>query len=476
MSLIKQPQAYVSADRAAALLGKWKKMLDYSDSNVSSVTESTKRLNTAIVLENQQRWCNEATLAATGNAFGTHSTPYANGDARLPSIVIPMIRRTFPELIANEIVGVQPMSGPVGLAFAMRYKYEATPIGKTTANGKDGSLPDAATMIGGVDGTDGKELGYQFMDTSYTGKLDTDSFEDGYYSDTNFSPYYNMQMLDIDKGIGALLGDFEYSSKMGQVTTTFEKTSVEAMTRKLASTFSLELEADLRNMTGINIRDELVNSMSYELQAEIDRELVMRMIRISVKKGGLGKGWSVWSPVKSDGRWQMERARTLYQRIRIEAQRIAVRIRIGSPNFLVVTPTVLAVLEALPDFRLVETSASVSTKDVGVAKVGTLSNQFTVYRDMRTEGQYEDGLRSKRVEYILIGYKGTEYWNTGIVYCPYIPLMVQETTGPNDFQPRIGMFTRYGVVENLFGAQLFYHTIFIPDMEAALDDAGTTWL
>lgn len=472
--MIKPPQAYVSADRATALLGKWKNMLDYTDSSVGSIAKSSVRLNTAIILENQLQWCKEAVLAQSGGAFGT-ANQGGPGDARLPRIVMPMIRRTFPELIANDIVGVQPMSGPIGIAFAMRIKYDRTAIGATTTAGKDGSLA-AGTTAGGLAGSQGKEVGFQYLDSTFTGALDT-SFADGSDSDFNFGTQ-NMAMLDVDKGIAALLGDLEYSSKIGQLTTTFEKTGIEAGTRKLASTFSLELESDLRNMTGINIRDELINSMAYEVQAEIDRELVLKMIKVCVKKGGFGKGWSVWSPAQADARWQVERARTFYQRIVIEAQRVGVRNRIGPANFIVATPTVIAILESLPNFQWVVTEGDVTTKTMGVAKVGSLGGgRFTVYRDMRTEGQYEDGERTVRAEYCLLGFKGQEYWNTGIVYCPYIPLMVQETTGPNDFSPRIGMFTRYGVVENLFGAQLFYHCIFITGMDDELEyGTGKTFL
>lgn len=513
MSMIKPPQAYVSADRATALLGKWKKMLDYTDRHTSPIVETSTRLNTAIILENQMQWCNEANLAASGGAFGTHAQGGA-GDARLPRIVMPMIRRTFPELIANDIVGVQPMSGPIGIAFAMRLKYDRTAIGAQSANGRDGSLGLNASSDRGLAGTNGKELGYQYLDSSFTGALSTE-FDDTtvtatfatvternaglataivgavykqldtnkFYTKTSLGAWLevadpalsnfgtqNMAMLDIDKGVAALLGDLEYSSKIGQITTTFEKTGIEAGTRKLASTFSLELEADLRNMTGINIRDELINAMAYEVQAEIDRELCLKMIKVCVKKAGYGKGWSTWSPANADGRFQLERARTLYQRIIIEAQRVGVRNRIGPANFIVATPTIIAILEALPEFQWVKTEGNVTTKTMGVAKVGTIGGgRFDVYRDMKTEGQYENGDRSVRAEYCLLGFKGQEYWNTGIVYCPYIPLMVQETTGPNDFSPRIGMFTRYGVVENLFGAELFYHTIFVTGLEDDLD-------
>jgi hypothetical protein len=216
-------------------------------------------------------------------------------------------------------------------------------------------------------------------------------------------------------------------------------------------------------MNGIDIDNELTNAMSYEVQAEIDREMVMRMIQIALN-AGRGRGWSTWSPASADGRWMGERNRDFYQKVLVEANRIAVRNRRGSANFLIATPTVCSILEVMPEFKFMPVNSTVSTQQVGVAKVGTLAGRFTVYRDTRTESQQpwvRPGARSTRLEYALLGYKGSEYYDTGIVYCPYIPVMVQRTIGPNDFTPRVGLMTRYGVVDHLFGADLYYHVIIV---------------
>ena len=112
-----------------------------------------------------------------------------------------------------------------------------------------------------------------------------------------------------------------------------------------------------------------------------------------------------------------------------------------------------------------QVQGNVNTQPVGIARVGNLGGRFNVYRDTRTEAQYEDGKRGEtRLEYILLGYKGPEFYDTGIIYCPYIPVMVQRTVGPNDFAPRVGLLTRYGVVDNIFGADLYYHVIVISDL------------
>jgi hypothetical protein len=257
----------------------------------------------------------------------------------------------------------------------------------------------------------------------------------------------------------------------------FEKTAVEAGTRRLAARWSVELEQDLKNMNGIDIDTELTNAMSYEIQAEIDREMIMRMVQVALN-AGQGNGYSSWSPKTADGRWLAERNRDLYAKIIVEANRIAVRNRRGAANFLIATPKVCAILEMLPEFQWMQVQGNVNTQPVGIARVGNLGGRFNVYRDTRTEaqnpaltggstGDYPDdsaGGRSTELNYVLLGYKGPEFYDTGIIYCPYIPVMVQRTIGPNDFAPRVGLLTRYGVVDNIFGADLYYHLILIKDL------------
>ena len=486
MRSIRPTQSYIDESRAQALLEKWKPVLDYTSDNVKAIEDDHTRLNTAMLLENQEAWCiNEANAAGgTGSVFGGaysgvggagayggavgNASPqgdwYATGDARLPKILIPMIRRTFPELITNEIVGVQPMGGPVGLAFALRYKYAAQQLGNT---GVDGSGIDAGNNLPNPQAqANAKELGYQYLDTRYTGT-----------SSAKLSGNDLFNFVGSDTGVAQVLANFELTGKIPQIEVSFEKTAVEAGTRRLAARWSVELEQDLKNMNGIDIDTELTNAMSYELQAEIDREMIIRMIQVSLN-GGLGTGYSIWSPASADGRWLVERNRDFYQRLIIEANRIAVRNRRGAANFIVATPRVCAILEMLPEFQWVPVQGNVNTQPVGVAKVGNLGGRFNVYRDTRTEAQYElgatNGGRSSRVEYALLGYKGPEFYDTGIIYCPYIPVMVQRTIGPNDFSPRVGLLTRYGVVDNIFGANLYYHTILLSGLGEGFTPATTS--
>ena len=144
---------------------------------------------------------------------------------------------------------------------------------------------------------------------------------------------------------------------------------------------------------------------------------------------------------------------------------MAVRNRRGAANFVVATPSVCAILEMLPEFSWMTVNGNVNTQPVGVAKVGNVGGRFNVYRDTRTEATYNLGTgytgASTRVEYALLGYKGPEYYDTGIIYCPYIPVMVQRSVDPNSFYPKVGMLTRYGVVDHLFGAANYYHVVFV---------------
>ena len=458
---------HIDKTRAESLVEKWTPVLDYSSDKVKAISDEHTRLNTAILLENQEKWCFEASNQAggTGSVFGTvnagqyggalpNSDTYASGDARLPKVLIPMIRRTFPELITNEIVGVQPMTGPVGLAFAMRYKYEGDALGYS-ANG-DGSN-SAGNISGNTAISDGKEIGYNYLNTSFTG-TSSDRLSGG--------PAGSFTQLVEDSGVAQLLSQFELTSKIPQVTVSFEKTAVEAGTRRLAAKWSVELEQDLKNMNGIDIDAELTNAMSYEIQAEIDREMIARMIQTCLNAGA-GVGYSTWSAISADGRWSGERARDFYNRIVVEANRVAVRNRRGAANFIIATPRICAILETLPNFTWQPVTGSVNTAPVGIAKVGSVGGRFQIYRDTRTEAQstqsyanagYSTG-RSTTVDYALLGYKGPEYYDTGIVYCPYIPVMVQRTIGPNDFSPRVGLLTRYGVVDHIFGASLYYHMV-----------------
>jgi hypothetical protein len=476
------PQSFIDRDRASVLLEKWAPVLDFKSDAFKEIRDEHTRLNTAILLENQEKYCFEST-AGQGGAFGTdaggqyvppnaiNSTDsYAPRDARLPKILIPMIRRTFPELISNEIVGVQPMSGPVGLAFALRYKYNPEGLGNGGVDVGSGNVRNPNPHITQTSASSNlsTELGYQYLDSRFTGTASNQlSGRDGVW---DFAPE--------DQGVAEILKNFEIQNNIPQVNVSFDKTAVEAGTRRLGARWSVELEQDLKNMNGIDVDAEITNAMSYEIQAEIDREMIMRMVQVALRAGP-GPGFSFWSPQSADGRWLVERNRDFYQKLIIEANRIAVRNRRGAANFIVATPRVCAILEMLPEFQWVPVQGDVSTQPVGIAKIGSIGGRFSVYRDTRTEAQNSNLYgnqgyttpRTEGIEYALLGYKGPEFYDTGIIYCPYIPIMVQRTIGPNDFAPRVGLLTRYGVVDNIFGANLYYHVVIVQGLGQAFTPA-----
>jgi hypothetical protein len=521
---------YIDNNRAEQLLEKWSPVLDYTSDKVTPIENPHTRMNTAILLENQEEWClREANVsgsgqgggggsvfgvgdvgAGAGQGSGTYGTSdtYAQGDARLPKILIPMIRRTFPELITNEIVGVQPMSGPVGLAFALRYKYSANTItdsfgGSTTANVRSGYLHATgdATSQGTLEnkartelgGQNAAELGHNYLGTAFTGASGADGWtkaqaqlsEDAANSENKFLIGSAHPWLSAangpgvaDSGFAAALSAFELDGAKTAPTVelSFEKTAVEAGTRRLNARWSVELEQDLKNMNGIDVDAELTNAMSYEIQAEIDREMIIRMIQAAIVAGQSGGGISKYVVSAADARWLGERNRDFYQKLIIEANRMAVKNRRGAANFVVATPSVCAILEMLPEFSWMTMNGNVNTQPVGVAKVGNVGGRFNVYRDTRTEAQHNLGTvnANNKVEYALLGYKGPEYYDTGIIYCPYIPVMVQRSIDPNSFYPKVGMLTRYGVVDHLFGAHNYYHVVFVLGLAQSFSGNGTT--
>ena len=481
---------FINKDRGKQLINKWSKILEFTDSQTPPIRGHQNKLATAIILENQERSLKEngflrqqmvqengmvAGGAFAGTAWGggtPGSAPstngqyggalnasdwYAPGDARLPKTLIPMIRRTFPELISHEIVGVQPMSGPVGLAFALRYQYDQSPLACSPYNDKGCTFDPSKFNPNGhpfdTTGLGSGEAGYQNLFTSHTG-----------ITAAGLSGNSDFAVPAMDSGVAQLLSHFEASSNIPTMSLKIEKTAVEAGTRKLGTSWSIELEQDLMNMNGIDIDAEMTNVMSYEIQAEIDREMIIRMIQVALN-AGLNTGYSIWRPQLADARWFAERGVDFYAKIVVEANRMAIRNRRGPANFIVATPKVCTILQLLPEFRPFEVSSNIQAHPNGVARVGSLAGQFNIYRDTRSEAQYLAGVRATSIEYALLGYKGSEFYDTGLVYCPYIPVLVQRTISPLTMTPNVGMMTRYGVIDSLWGASNFYHIIIVKDID-----------
>lgn len=544
----KQIQSIIARDKQymANCVKKWKRVLVAE--NAAPIKDVHTRNVTAVLLENQSRVLKEAAMdsgvwgatAGFGGSVG-NADSYAPGDNRVPKVVLPMIRRTFPELISNEITGVQPMTVPVSLAFAMRYKYEHGPLHEARAAGTltnptavgphygvdterpaagmldaDVHMTQDGTTVGVATAYNGAEMGYNYIDSRYTGRqnnalrhtinaasglpyteadivaiakakvstLDTyakvvDALIGGTLGDAEtdvkkcFIAGGAFMFSDQDLGTAALLGDYEATGRIPKAKFTFDKKSVIAGTRRIGSSWTLELEQDIRNMNGINVEDEITSMMSYELQAEIDREMIVRMIYAAVSHNE----YSYWNGANADARWMGERFRAFYQYVLQQSNRMALRNRRGAANFIVATPDVCTLLEALPTFTIMEVNGSVNTASSGIAKVGTVGNgRFTVFRDSRTPVQNnaymgDTGSAQYTVngvarttgipDFALLGYKGSEFWDAGIIFCPYIPIMLQRVVDPVSYEPNIGLMTRYGVVDNLFGSELYFHVIFI---------------
>ena len=574
-----------NGERTKKAVAKWKPLLENTKYFGAIRTKAAKE-STAMLLENQYRYLKEA--ATNTSIFGPqnglqggalHATDgYAPGDNRLPRILIPMVRRIYPALMSNEVVGVQPMPGPVALGFALRYKYlkgalhagdsdtrhihegkdsqmgesykpgqtelmnargikgietkatltvtttpamakpavgdtpaEAAVEGEGTLSLIDGQgYPVAQTVklvavsatecvtvpfgykfpIGGgtalvvgvsswnrtglVDGSKEEkplfetmasaEMGYQKLDTRFTGRADARLGEELAGGRWQFRPE--------DTGIATLMQQYEGTGAIAKTSFGFEKCSVEAGTRRLSTSWTLETEEDLKNTNGIDIEQEATQQMSYELQAEIDREMTVRMLYSCLSKNE----WSLWDATLADARWMGERNRALYQHLVKMSIRMQTRNRRGPANFIVCTPDVAALLETLDEFTVMPAQSSVSTANMATAKVGTLGgSRFFVYVDTRTavydgsdygygyEGMFQKS-DSKLPNYCLLGYKGAESYDAGIIYCPYIPIMVQQAVNPVDFTPQVGLMTRYGVLDNIFGAELYYHCIIIDSL------------
>ena len=517
---------------------KWQAILEAKA--VAPIKDSHTYKTTAVLLENQSRALKES-AANTSSIWGAGFTQggaigngdnYAAGDNRLPKTILPMIRRTFPELIANEVVGVQPMSVPVSLAFAIRYRYDRGPLHEARAAGTLTNPSAAGPHFGvgttgagvdmtqleatvGAEGELGAEMGYNYLDSSFTGRRNplfnrvinpdtgvpfTDADVVAYVNATASKSFTSITEVetsdeqkvkdaladvsiaggkftfsDQDLGTAALLGDYEATGRIPKAKFTFEKKSVEAGTRRIGTSWTLELEQDIRNMNGIDVESEITSMMSYELQAEIDREMIIRMLYAALS----ANEYSYWDGSKADARWMGERDRVFYQFILQQSNRMAIRNRRGPANFIIATPDVCTLLETLPQYALMEVSGQINTAASGIAKVGTIGNgRFTVYRDSRTpvqnsnwantgwdkQGQYTVGGQKRGAgipDFALLGYKGAEYWDAGILFCPYIPIMLQRVVDPVSMEPNVGLMTRYGVVDNLFGSHLYYHVILI---------------
>ena len=568
-----------NGQRTRQAAADWKKLIE-STKGFTPIKSKKVKETTAVLLENQMKWINENAPAMNTSIFGAsnglaggalgNADTYATGDMRLPRVLLPMVRRIFPALMSNETVGVQPMMGPVALAYAIRYRYlkganaygdsstehvHAVNVANTLPQGRRGveckakvkitEVATSPTQAAGaaeitlVDGSgypktveaklilesdkegaaaitvpygikvenkigsqkviavgiSAAELGdmhiddMEYADETGTQKASFGNSEMGYHRlDTRFTGRADhrlgrklangrWQFRPEDTGVAATVHQFEATGAIARTAFGFEKQAVEAGTRRLSTSWTLETQEDLKNTNGIDIDAEATQQMSYELQAEIDREMVVRMLYSCLEHDE----WSVWNGQLADARWLAERAQAFYQHLIKMSIRMRTRNRRGAANFIICTPDVVALLRCLDSFITMPVQSNLDGTNIQSAAAGTLGNNtFTVYVDDRTPVYSEEdygmgyddmfdpaGSGMLMPNYCMLGFKGADNSDAGIIYCPYVPIMVQTAVDPNSFAPHVGLMTRYGVMDNIFGSHLYYHLIIIDNFSNA---------
>ena len=414
------------------LVKNWGEILDEGQ----EITNRKVKRATAVMLENQANYLNGRAGMNEANATASTVNPEGGGNfynsggsyetsGEFHKIAIPMVRRTFPELIAHDIVGVQPMTGPVGLAFALRFRADQEYAGVA-----------------------GQEVGYNTVDPYYTGDnvasermTTTDAEELGSSTATTSSADGHLLQGQAGEGTGDRGLGIGSGKQIKELSMTVEKAQVEAGTRKLRSRWSLEVAQDLKAMHGLDLEEEMMDVLAYEITAEIDRELINVMRSVASNNASS----TVWNYQTADGRWEAEKYRNFYNLIIRKANRIAVDTRRGAGNFVIAAPSLCAALETTSSFTIQPVNADVNTAVTGVAKIGSLDGRMTVYRD--TFATLDD---------IVIGYKGPSEYDTGIIYLPYIQLLVSKAVFEDSFNPTVGLMSRYAIHQHIFGAENYY--------------------
>jgi hypothetical protein len=404
---------------------KWSAILEHAD--LPEIKDNYKKTVTAILLENQEKALYEERSMmneiAPANSIGDGTT----GIAKYDPIMIGLVRRAMPNLMAYDICGVQPMTGPTGLIFAMRSVYGNT---RTVANGTEALFNEANTEFSASSYTSAlSNSGTPFSGTQAGG---TDPTASGYSAARGGSTAQ-----------AEALGDAS-TNAFGQMGFSIDKTTVTATSRALKAEYTLELAQDLKAVHGLDAESELSNILSQEIMFEINREVV-RTIYTVAKAGSpaTATAGTFNLDVDSNGRWSVERFKGLLFNIERDANHIGQDTRRGKGNFIVCSADVASalamagVLDYTPAL-----STNLNVDDTGNTFAGVLNGRFKVYVD-----PYSANLGSAN-QFYVVGYKGTSPYDAGIFYCPYVPLQMVRAVDPNSFQPKIGFKTRYGMIAN----------------------------
>ena len=398
------------------LVEKWNPVLN--EESAGSITDNHKRSVTAALLENTEQALKEerqlTEAAPTNSALGAGS----NWDP----ILISLVRRAAPNMVAYDLAGVQPMSGPTGLIFAMKSRYEGPAGAEALFNEADtrfsGSQAQAASPSGldVTNANDVKTIDSDRLTALGAGGMTTDSAE--------------------------ALGDTT-GNAFAEMGFSIEKATVTAKSRALKAEYSLELAQDLKAIHGLDAETELANILSTEILAEMNRE-VIRTINSQAKSGAQQSNVAVRGifdmSTDADGRWSVEKFKGLMVQIEREANKIAKETRRGKGNVVMCSSDVASALAAAGMLDYTPAiSANLNVDDTGNLFAGVLNGRTKVYIDPYAT-----------VDYVTVGYKGTNPYDAGVFYCPYVPLTMMRAVGENNFQPKIGFKTRYGMVSNPF--------------------------
>ena len=425
---------------------KWSPLLNYE--GLDPIKDAHRKAVTAQLLENQEIALREEKEflheAAPTNSVGNGGFTSSGGQtvAGFDPVLISLIRRSMPNLVAYDLAGVQPMTGPTGLIFAMRSRFSTQggtealfnePNTAFSSQNSSGNLTD-----GFSDGTVG------FGTTGGTGLTNASNpaalNPEGSQSATTYPTGQGMRTDESEA-----LGDAAANS-FNEMAFSIEKITVTAKSRALKAEYSLELAQDLKAIHGLNAEAELANILSTEILAEINRE-VIRTIYKTAETGAqvnVASAGTFNLDVDSNGRWSVEKFKGLLFQIERDANAIAQRTRRGKGNIILCSAdvasalTMAGVLDYTPALN-----ANLNVDDTGNTFAGVINGKYRVYID-------PFAANSAATQYYVIGYKGTSPYDAGLFYCPYVPLQMVRAVGQDTFQPKIGFKTRYGMVENPF--------------------------
>jgi len=448
---------------AEQLQEKWAPILDHEGSD--KITDSHRRMVTAVLLENQEtalreerEFLSEQPTNSTGSTAGTNPTAGFGGlsaaagpTAGFDPVLISLIRRAMPNLVAYDLAGVQPMNGPTGLIFAMRSRYK-------TQSGTEALFNEADTSFSAQNDTgNAASSGYTqnqgANSDSRVGMGTTGQTTDVATNESNpalLSPSTTSLQKAYAVGQGMdtqaaeALGDG--GGQFQEMAFSIEKVTVTAKSRALKAEYSLELAQDLKAIHGLNAEAELANILSTEILAEINREVIRSIYKVaeSGAQSNVASAGTFDLDIDSNGRWSVEKFKGLIFQIERDANAIAQRTRRGKGNMILCSAdvasalTMAGVLDYTPALN-----ANLNVDDTGNTFAGVLQGKYRVYID-----PYSGNTGAQ--QYYVVGYKGSSPYDAGLFYCPYVPLQMVRAVGENTFQPKIGFKTRYGLVANPF--------------------------